>query len=192
MAIRAKWRRRFRRSAFVGVLALGLLAALPSLGLAAAPIVNEHTRFSETFPDEICGIPGSSTISVVDNFKVFGDGTFLDTSSFKLVFTAAGTGKQIQISSAGQVSGLAEPIDNGDGTITFVNTFKGLPQKLSIHKGPTLLRDAGNVTIATTFFVNPDGSLTFVSDTVLSQHGPHPDLDSGFEAFCDVLVPALT
>jgi hypothetical protein len=192
MAIRANRTRRYRQWILAGVVTLGLLAVVPSLGIAAAPIVNEHTRITETFPDNICGIPGTTTIRVVDNFKLYADGTYRDTSSFKAVFTATGTGKQVQISSAGQVSGNDEPIDNGDGTVTFVDTFKGLPEKLSIYRGPTLLRDAGNVTIATTFFVEPDGSLTFVSQTVLSQHGPHPDLDSGFEAFCNVLVPALS
>ena len=56
---------------------------------------------------------------------------------------------------------------------------------------PTLLRDAGNVTVETTFFVEPDGELTFVSQSVSSEKGPHPDLDSGFEAFCNVIGPAL-
>jgi hypothetical protein len=33
---------------------------------ASAPIVNEHERFSDTFEDEICGISGTSTITVAD------------------------------------------------------------------------------------------------------------------------------
>jgi hypothetical protein len=180
------------RFAFLLTGMLALVVALPSIGSAAQPIVNEHSRFTDTFPDEICGIPGTSTIDVVDNFKLYADGTFLDTSRFQGVFTSDATGKQIQIFSAGQVAGLDEPIDNGDGTITFINTFKGLPEKLSIPNGPTLLRDAGTVTFTTTFFVEANGDLTFVSQTISGEHGPHPDLDSDFEAFCDVLVPALT
>jgi hypothetical protein len=190
--IRANRTRRFRNWLVAGVFVLGVLIALPAVGTAAGPIVNEHSRFTETFPDEICGIPGTSSITVVDNFKLYADGTARDTSNFRNVFTAARSGKQVQIFSAGQVIGPAEPIDNGDGTITFVATFKGLAEKLSIAHGPTLLRDAGNVTLRTTYRVNPDGSLTFVSRTVASEKGPHPDLDSGFEAFCNVLVPALT
>jgi len=31
-----------------------------------------------------------------------------------------------------------------------------------------------------------------VSRTASGEKGPHPDLDSGFEAFCNVIVPALT
>ena len=179
----------------LAVLLTGLLAlavALPGIGVAAKPLVNEHSNFSDTFPDEICDIAGTNTISVVDNFKLFADGTFLDTSRFRAVFTSDGTGKQVQISSTGQSTGPADPIDNGDGTITFITTFKGLPEKLSLPNGPTLLRDAGNVTLATTYFVEPDDSLTFVSQTVSGEKGPHPDLDSGFEALCNIIVPALT
>jgi hypothetical protein len=180
------------RFAFVLTGLLALAVALPGIGVAAQPIVNEHSSFTDTFPDEICGISGTTTANGVDNFKLFADGTFLDTSRVTAVFTADESGKQVQLFSAGQVSGLDEPIDNGDGTVTFINTFKGLPEKLSIANGPTLLRDAGNVTISTTFFVEPNGDLTFVSQTISGEKGPHPDLDSGFEAFCDVLVPALT
>jgi hypothetical protein len=180
------------RFAFLLTGILVLAVALPGVGVAAAPIVNEHVRFTDTFPDQLCDIPGTSTIRVVDNFKLFADGTFLDTSRFTLVFTADDTGKQVQISSAGQATGPDEPIDNGDGTITFVNTFIGLPERLSIPGGPTLSRDAGVVTLSTTFFVEEDGSLTFVSQTASGEHGPHPDLASDFELFCDVLVPVLT
>jgi hypothetical protein len=180
------------RFAFFLVGLLALAVALPGTGVAAKAIENEHSSFTDTFQDEICDIAGTSTIEVIDNFKLYDDGTFMDTARFSQVFTADDSGKQVQIFSAGQVSGPFDPIDNGDGTITFINTFKGLPEKLSILHGPTLLRDVGNVTISQTFFVEPNGDLTFVSRTVFSEKGPHPDLDSGFEAFCNVLVPALT
>jgi hypothetical protein len=180
------------RFAFLLTGLLVLAVALPGIGVAAAPIVNEHNRFTDTFPDQLCDIPGTSTISVVDNLRLFADGTFLDTSRFTQVFTAEETGKQVQISAAGQASGPTDPIDNGDGTITFVATIIGLPERLSIPGGPTLSLDAGTVTIAQTFFVEENGDLTFVSQTVSGEHGPHPDLASDFELFCDVLVPVLT
>jgi len=87
-----------------GVLALAVV--LPGSGVAAEPIVNEHSAFSDTIPDEICGIPGTSTVIGVDNFKLYADGTFLDTSRLRQVFTSDSTGKQVQISAVGQVSGL--------------------------------------------------------------------------------------
>jgi hypothetical protein len=32
----------------------------------------------------------------------------------------------------------------------------------------------------------------FISQTIESISGPHPDLESDFELFCEVVVPALT
>jgi hypothetical protein len=186
-----------RRAAIVRKLALVLAGALAlTLGAAggasaAAPVVNEHTNFTDTFPDQLCGITGTSTVRGVDNFKLYADDTFRDTSSVRQVFTAD-NGKSVVIFAAGQVTGLNDPIQNADGTITFINTYKGLPEKLSIAHGPTLSRDAGSVTIATTFLPLPDGDLQFVSQTVSGEHGPHPELDSDFELFCNVLIPALT
>jgi hypothetical protein len=171
--------------------ALALTIAASGSASAAAPIVNEHSTITDTFPDQLCDIQGTSTINIVDNFKLYADNTFLDTSRFRQVFTAE-NGKSVMIFSAGQVSGLNDPIENADGTITFINTFKGLPEKLSIAGGPTLSRDAGVVTLTQTFRELPNGDLELISVTVSGEHGPHPDLDSGFELFCNVLIPALT
>ena len=182
---------RVRKLALVLAGALALTIAASGSASAAAPVVNEHSMFTDTFSDEVCGISGTSTVNVVDNFKLYADGTFLDTSRFRQVFTAE-NGKSVVIFSAGQVSGLNDPIENADGTITFITTIKGLPEKLSIAGGPTLSRDAGTVTLADTFLPLPNGDLQFVSETVSGEHGPHPDLDSGFALFCDVLIPALT
>jgi hypothetical protein len=172
--------------------ALALTLAMASGAVAAAPIINEHTRSTETFPDEVCGIPGMTTFSAVDNFKLYADGTYLDTGRFEAVFTATESGKSVVIFAAGQTSGLAEPIQNPDGTVTFIDTYKGLPEKLSIPGGPTLLRDAGVVTLTTTFRPLPNGEFEFVSQTFSGEHGPHPDLESDFELFCEVVVPVLT
>jgi hypothetical protein len=79
-----------------------------------------------------------------------------------------------------------------NSAVTFIDTFKGLPEKLSIAGGPTLLGDAGVVTLATTFRPLPNGDFEFVFQTFSGEHGPHPDLESDFELGCEVLVPALT
>ena len=74
------------------------------------------------------------------------------------------------------------------GTITFLSTFKGLPEKIQTAQGPLLLRDAGIVTFADTFDLVTG---EFISSEVIVQKGPHPDLDSDFELFCDVVTEAL-
>jgi len=191
MKVKRPLRATVRKLALVLAGALALTFGAAGGAFAAAPVVNEHTNFADTFRDKVCGIRGTSTVRGVDNFKLYADGTFRDTSRARQVFTAR-NGKSVVFFAAGQVTGLNDPIQNADGTITFINTFKGLPEKLSIAGGPTLSRDAGKVTIATTFRPLPNGDLQFVSQTVSGEHGPHPDLDSGFEVFCNVLVPALT
>jgi hypothetical protein len=180
---------RVRKLALVLAGALALTIAASGSASAAAPLANEHTSSTETFPDELCGIAGTSTVNMVDNFKLYADGTSRDTFRVRQVFTAE-NGKSVVIFMAGQRSGPAEPIQNADGTITFINTFKGLPEKLSIAGGPTLSRDAGTATVAVTLRPLGDDEFEFVSATVSGEHGPHPDLGGGL--FCDVLTPALT
>lgn len=60
---------------------------------------------------------------------------------------------------------------------------------IKLPHGGFLSRDAGAVTITRVF-----DAITFdlVSQTVSGEKGPHPDLDSDFEVFCNVIVRALT
>jgi hypothetical protein len=173
------------------VLTAGMLMALTASSAGAAPIV-DHGHSSDTFTvvgDNICGIDGTTVQSFVDNFQVFADNTFKDQFRGTAVFTSAATGKSVEILAAQQASGPNDPIDNGDGTITFVTTFKGIPELLKIPNGPVLSRDAGNVTLFQTFDATTGD---FISTTFSGDKGPHPDLESGFALFCDVIVPALT
>jgi hypothetical protein len=178
------------RVALLSVLVAAIVAVvMPGSGVAAKPAFHSHERFSDTFADNICGIPGTSVVRGVDNFTVYADNTFKDNFTLTNTFTATASGKSIRIHVANQVTGNDEPIDNGDGTITFVQTFKGLPEQLKITNGPLLSRDAGVVTF-TTIFDATTGD--FISQTLSGEKGPHPDLDSDFAVFCDVLIPALT
>ena len=170
--------------------ALALTIAASGGASAAAPVDNVHGVSTSTGPGQLCGIDGTSTFTTVVNIKIFADGTFLDNTLNRQVFTA-GNGKSVEILAVGLVSGSDAPIQNADGTVTFINTVTGMPEKLSIAGGPALSRDAGAATIADTFLPLPDGSLQFVSETV-TVNGPHPELASGGTLFCDVIVPALT
>lgn len=117
------------------------------------------------------------------------------TGTFWGVFTAD-NGKSVTFFSAGVAARQtsAPIIDEEAGTITFVTTVIGLPEKLSITNGPTLSRDAGTVTFVDVFEYtgdpeNPVGD--FISTDLVGLHGPHPDLLSDFEVLCDVLEPYL-
>ena len=197
-SLRQQGGRRLTRTALFSVAAALAAAWLAGVGLAGAPTDRTHDNFTDgPFPDQICGIDGASTVKGVDNFSIRGN-TFADNFEAMQVFTATASGKSVVLHTGQQSSGFLDPIsriDHGDGTetVTFLNTFKGLPEQLRILHGPVLLRDAGVVTIAATF-VHTIGTdqYVFVSRSVSGLHGPHPDLTSDFTAFCDVLIPALT
>jgi hypothetical protein len=163
---------------------------LPGGGIAAGKVLfHSHDNFSDTFPDNVCGIDGTSVVKGVDDFWAYANGIDKDIFTLDQVFTATASGKAVRFHVAGPFLSNDQPIDNGDGTVTFIQTFKGLPEQLKIDHGPVLSRDAGNVTLVRVFDATT-GDL--ISTTVASEKGPHPDLDSGFAIFCDVLVPALT
>jgi len=174
----------------------GLIALIGALLLAsaastagAAPLTDRfHGTFSDTFPDNICGIDGTSVVNGMDNIQVFADGTFKDQFRINQVFTSAATGKSVLLFAADQ-NVFVGPIDNGDGTVTFTNTFKGLPEQIKLPNGRVLSRDAGFVTFNDTFDATTGD---FLGETISPENGPHPDLDSGFTLFCDVVVPALS
>jgi hypothetical protein len=65
-------------------------------------------------------------------------------------------------------------------------TVKGLPERWKLAHGRVLIRDAGYVVIRNTIV---DGDV--VDQEILVDKGPHPDLESDFELFCETLVPAL-
>jgi hypothetical protein len=174
----------------LGVLAGALFLAWMASTAGAAPLVDRfHGTFSDTFQDNICGIDGTSVVNGMDNIQVFADGTFKDEFRLNQVFTSAATGKSVVLFAANQFVGDGPPIDNGDGTITFVSTFKGLPEKVKLPNGRVLLRDAGFVSFNDTFDATTGD---FLGTTISPENGPHPDLDSDGALFCDVIVPALS
>jgi hypothetical protein len=177
----------FRRALLVALVAV--LAIIPGTALGAKPIEQFHDHFTDSFSDELCGIAVDVEIVVTDNFFVYSEESFKDTASVRATFTNPANGKSIVISNAGQVSGPPPIIDEEAGTITFLTSFKGLPEKIQTVHGAVLLRDVGFVTFADTFDLETGD---FISSEVLFVKGPHPDLDSDFELFCDVVTGALT
>jgi hypothetical protein len=164
------------------------LAAVPGTALGAKPIAHFHDHFTDSFSDEICGIPVDVEIVVTDNFFVYAEDSFKDTASFRATVTNPVNGKSIIISNAGQVSGPPPIVDEAAGTITFLTSFKGLPEKIQTAQGPVLLRDAGFVQFADTFDL---ATGDFISSEIVFIKGPHPDLESDFALFCEVVSAAL-
>jgi hypothetical protein len=171
------------------LLAGALAALMPSGSVAANLVFHSHGTSSATFTDIVCGVPGTSVQNAMENIQVFADGRFQEEFNVNQIFTATASGKSIQIFAAARVSGNFHATVHDDGTFTFTNANMGLNEKLKIPNGPTLSTDAGTVTIADTFAATPPYNL--ISETLSSENGPHPDLDSGFAVFCNVIGPVL-
>jgi hypothetical protein len=165
------------------------LAVVPGTALGAKPIAQFHDHFTDSFSDEICGIPVDVEVVVTDNFFLYGDDSFKDTSSVRATFTNPANGKSVVVSNAGQITGPPPIVDEEAGTITFLTSFKGLPEKIQTAHGAVLLRDAGIITFADTFDLETG---EFISSEVIVNKGPHPDADSDFTLFCEVVSGALT
>jgi hypothetical protein len=180
------------RPALVRALLVALVTALvllPTTALAAKPIAQFHDHFTDSFSDEVCGIAVDVDLVVTDNFFLYADETFKDTSSFQATFTNPVNGKSVVVSSAGQVTGPPPVVDEEAGTITFLTSYKGLPEKIQTAHGAVLLRDAGIITFADTFDLETG---EFISSETIVNKGPHPEADSDFTLFCEVISGALT
>jgi hypothetical protein len=180
------------------VLACGLLLAMVQPA-AAQPIERSHEHIVDTFPGEICDIPVTVTIDIIENIVVrlakSGFPLFQTTGPGTVTLTNPETGKSITVRFTGAVKDLTV-VDNGDGTITVRTAVTGIPEEIRLSDGTVASRDVGRVVFATV--LDYSGTPTdveddvFISETIESISGPHPDLESDFELFCEVVVPALT
>jgi hypothetical protein len=177
-----------RRAAFVALVTAATAAAmLAGTATAAQPLQQFHDQFRDSFSTDVCGISVDAQVRVTDNFFVYPD-SFKDTSSVSVTFTNPVNGKSVIVSNAGQIVGPPGIVDEEAGTITFLVSYKGLPEKIQTAGGPVLLRDAGVITFADTFDL---ATGDFISSDVLIK-GPHPEADSDFTLFCQVVSGALT
>ena len=175
------------------LLLVGLVALVvaPAGALGAKPL-RFHERVVDFFEAEnVCGFTVDVAVSGVITEVVFFDreGNFvrlMNLSSFRTTFTEA-DGDSVIVQNAGLFQDSAPIVDGAAGTITFMITFKGLPEKIQTANGPVLLRDAGIATFVETFDLETGEPVS--SDVIVK--GPHPELDSDFELFCEVVTDAL-
>jgi hypothetical protein len=181
------------RPTFVRALVAALItvfAVLPGTASAAKPIEQFHDHFTDSFSDEICGIAVNAEVTVTDNFFVNADGSFKDTSSVRQTFTNPLNGRSVIVSAAGEnLFGGPGVVDEAANTISFDATYKGLPEKIQTARGPVLLRDAGIITFRDTFDLTTG---EFLGEQTIVENGPHPEADSDFTLFCEVITAALT
>ncbi len=167
--------------------------AAPAVAHADPPEVT-HGHFDDTFENQdVCGIIVDVHVQGRFTDHVFFDNEgnferFTSTSSGTQTLTAD-NGKSVVIQFAQQYSDTEGTIDEAAGTITFVYTFKGLPEKIRTPQGPVIVRDAGLITFADTVDLDT-GDL--ISTEILVNSGPHPEADSDFALFCEVITAALS
>ena len=174
-----------------------LVAAVVALAVAPVGAVGAkperfHEHVMEFFEgDNVCGMTVDVAVTGVFTDLVFFDkeGNFVrftSTSSIRVTVTDA-DGDAVVIQNSGLVQSR-EIVDEEAGTITFLTTFKGLPEKIQTAQGPVLLRDAGVITFADTFDLETGEPISF---EILVNKGPHPEADSDFVLFCEVITEAL-
>ena len=192
----------FKRVRFVGVLVVA--ASLPFAALAqpaTAELVDRfHERISLTFPDDnVCGIPVVTTVEGVANsqerLSKSGFPLYKSTGRGTVTSTNPENGKSIVITFAGPVKDLTA-VDNGDGTVTVRTAITGLAEAIRLADGTVATKDVGRIVIVTVldYGGTPRDPIddVIISVDVESMSGPHPQYESGFGLFCDIVVPALT
>lgn len=163
--------------AVFGAVATALVAASAAPAFTGPPVANDHYKFtSDPYAENWCGqVEGTAVDTVVEHFMQDASGNIVDNVHLTTVFTATATGKSI-ISSASSTTRSTGPIDNGDGTVSFVTDLTGLVLKFQIPNGPVLkaangepIRSAGALRIEDVFDAATGDYIT----TNESFSGPH-------------------
>jgi hypothetical protein len=166
---------------------IGCAAVSSSL---AGPTEVDH--FSDgPSPGTLCGVSGTLSDHGTSVLRQTEKGTFF-AGTFTQVFVAD-DGKSVTMSSNTPNKESNPVIDEQAGTVTVTTTFHGLPVRVSISHGPTLVRDAGVGTFVDVFEYtgdpeNPVGD--HISTDVVGVHGPHPVV-LGETDICAVVGPYL-
>jgi hypothetical protein len=145
------------------------LAALALAAPAAAATVGHDHFTSDPYPDEWCGIAGTSVDRVVSNYT---DGR--ESLNVRTTFTAANGTPLLEIRSTG-VRKDGPPIDNGDGTYSEIFTNAGQSPSFKVPNGPMIGLDVGLIQFLITF---DSATGNFVGFDVLKVAGQREPLDA--------------
>jgi hypothetical protein len=178
--------RRLAAATGVGV-ALVAIAGVPA-ALGASPQVNHFRDNSTDVDPDFCGT--GKQIDLAFNVRVnewFAphQGDYKRTNSGTITYTNPLTGDVVIQHFGGQ---FLELTVSGDPAGIHVHDFinKGLPELFKTPHGGVLTRDAGYLVFRVVF----DGDTPLSSEIVVNK-GPHPQADSDFELFCQIMPGAL-
>jgi hypothetical protein len=169
------------------IAAIAAAATLPAVALADAPVFSDHgADVDGPYQTAFCGVPGTQVDEFKFTYREDADGEFIVNEIFVGTFTAAATGKSLELHSA--TTDKVSPIA-GDGTITFVEHDAGLVIRFKIPNGPVLkdadgkpILGAGEIS-AVAVVDAASGELISLDESV---HGPHPLRDG-----VDICGPAI-
>lgn len=153
-----------------------LLATVGASSGAAARIGHDHFT-SDPYPDNWCGIDGTSVDNVVANYTLDGSRASINV---RTIFTAAASGKSMEIHDTG-VRKQGAPVDNGDGTYSITFTNAGQSPGFKLPDGVVIVDTGLLEGVATFDTVTGD----FISFGIVKLAGPRPDA-------CNAIVTALS
>jgi hypothetical protein len=177
-----------RRAAVPLTLATLLILATAHIVAAAKPV---HDKFvvDETFSEELCGIQVTTHLLVRGNVLDFED-HFVDLSQVMITWTNT-DGDWLELFVAGAFF-ITEELSGDILTVTVRSA--GIPERLRSAEGLTPAFDRGQIAFRDVIDLNdlenPEDDV-FISSEVLFQAGPHPEFDSGFTLFCEVVADVL-
>ena len=178
-----------------------LIAAAVSMLLVGAVVPARaasdvsHDRWDDVFVEP--AFCGSRTVTIHD----VGHGTtrayesdegfplFAGTVRATVTFTDT-DGDAVRSDVAGQTRDLSVT-NNGDGTITVVTAITGKAERLRGDDGSRLSMDVGRLVFANVLHFNGTTDPSddeFISGSIVDVAGPHPNADSDFTLFCDVVL----
>jgi hypothetical protein len=151
----------------------------------------QHERFHDVGTDvdpDFCGTGQEIDIAFnvwVNAFHAPKQGLYKETARGTVIFTNPLTGDTVINRFAGRTKVVLVSGDP-EGIHEVLVTVTGVPELIKAPNGGVLTRDAGYVVLRQTY----DGE-EFISSEIVLLHGPHPDLESDFEVFCEVMPGAL-
>ena len=181
------------------------LSAAVAMAVAGAPassaalVERSHDHIVETFEENICGIDVVTTLDIIDNFQIrtnkAGFPLFKSSGRGTITWFNPDTGLSVEQRFTGTSKDLSVT-DNGDGTVTVRFAVTGIPEQITLPDGTVAIKDVGRVVFADVIdFNGTPGDVSddvFLSSTVESISGPHPELESDFTLFCPTVIDGLT
>ncbi len=177
-----------RRVIRPAALATTMLLLIAQVALGARP-VHEKFTVAGSFPEELCGIQVMTTLEIKGNVLIFDD-RVIDVSRVEVTWTN-GDGDWLHNSVSGPVF-IEEQLEGDILTITIRHA--GVHSHLTSAAGQERAFDRGTVTFVVTIDLNDlenEEDDVFLGFEVDKMAGPHPEVDSDFELFCEVAIDVL-